>query len=121
MNNDSNIHAEPLKSVNAVRRPELQRNKSVVCREKQGIANSTSWVQPKPNEAPLHSERNSLHQQQQHPYYPIINPRDLRDVNVQLQKLVRMPKAESEWDQAVLRFKRWAPSSHTFGEMSALF
>jgi hypothetical protein len=49
MNNDSNvnIHNEPLKSVNAARRPEMQRNKSVLCREKSGIVNSTSWVHQK--------------------------------------------------------------------------
>jgi hypothetical protein len=77
-------------------------------------------VQQKPNDHPLISERNSFNQHPYHPVHP--NARDLKDINVNLQKLARGYRPEScEWDQAVQRFKRWTPSSHNFAEMSALF
>jgi hypothetical protein len=121
MSNEGNHHPEPLKSVNAARRQDMQRNKSVVCREKHNIVNSTSWLHNKNIEAPLHSERNSFNQI--HQSNSQVNHRDLKDINIQIQKQVskvRQPEL-SEWEQALSKFKKWTPSSHNFVEMSQLF
>jgi hypothetical protein len=73
----------------------MQRNKSVVCREKSGIVNSTSWVHQKHAEPPLHSERNSFnHHGYTHSPLPNNHHVQLKDINVNLQKLVQKSRPE---------------------------
>jgi hypothetical protein len=97
---NDHLHQEPLKSVNHMaKKRDCSRNKSLIYKEKPVIK----------AQLPSHSERESF----QKNHSQLVLKRDPPPPS--------FPAEESEWERAVVRFHKWAPTPASFGEMSQLF